>query len=628
VHPYQPTFAAAAWVLAQRGERVAPLMIELLKDDVPGLRAGALGVLAQLYRHDGETFRTQVDDPRLTEVLAAVAPLIDDTSNDVRRAVIGLVNSVRVDNADTRRILRKIATTPDMGTQAGIQGLMRYQIQDPALRVDLARLSAETLIAMENPNPGSLKVLPICATAHLAMCEPLIPACVRLLDTHALTLWGMFSDSPTQAVMAIFEQFPADPRVRKALPSVLRFYTRKVGGKNGWWIHVQEGPRRILLRVGPAALPALGAFLASEREVFARYAAGEATPANAWKTLWPGAELRFEELADVAALIGALHGPTPAEEAVALMCRLYVERDWSEAERQMIRDRLAAMGPPAAPHIRRLLKTLPGEARGRITKRIAAWQAGDGEKLKALQREIKPLTEHLGRIDALAAELADMATLVELAGMGKAAPEEVAAACRLCTRRPWVPQRAILRNTLQKWGSAAAGPIRRFIPADRAYFDERMAALDAEEAHCRATQRFGRGLEGSLIRLDLARADVKDDYAALADLAAVIEAAGAPKLSKAAAADLCRIYTRRGWARQNEAIAAALPKAGAGVGGVIGEQIALAEAARAEATAAKLSYLSNSVKSRYKWRYDRARALEGNLTRGIAELKKIAGATR
>ncbi len=54
---------------------------------------------------------------------------------------------------------------------------------------------------------------------------------------------------------------------------------------------------------------------------------------------------------------------------------------------------------------------------------------------------------------------------------------------------------------------------------------------------------------------------------------------------------------------------------------------ALAEA-QTEATAAKLSYMSNSVKSRYKWRYDRARALEANLTRGIAGLKTIARANK
>jgi hypothetical protein len=45
-----------------------------------------------------------------------------------------------------------------------------------------------------------------------------------------------------------------------------------------------------------------------------------------------------------------------------------------------------------------------------------------------------------------------------------------------------------------------------------------------------------------------------------------------------------------------------------------------------QAVQQKLTCMSNTVKSRYKWRYDRARDLEANLNRGIKALGEIARA--
>ncbi len=621
-HPYQPTANAAAAELASRGDKVAPLMIALLKDNVAEIRSGAVTAMAKLYHHDGETFRTKVDNPALAKVLDAIAPLIDDPDNDVRRAVINFVTSVRVDSPATRGILAKIAKTPDVGTLAGIQSILRNQIQDPDLRVELARISAETLMEMDNPNPGSLKVLPISSTAHVEACEPLIPACVRLLDTHALTLWGMFSDSPTQAAMQILERFPTDPRVVKALPSILRFYTRKFGGKNGYWIHVQEGPRRITLRMGPKALPALKAFIPAERELFKRYASGAATPANAWSKLSTGHKLRFEELDDVAAMIRALHGPMPAADAVPLMCRVYLQRDWSEDERQMIRDRLVALGPQAASLVRQQLPSLTELATKRVSGLIAKWRkTEEATNVRSLTKLIQAMEGHLGQIESYATELADAATLIETVA-GKPTPERARTLCKLYVRRGWVPQRTLIRNTLLKWGPRTVKAVRQFPKADRPYYQECIAKLAEAEVHSRATLRFGRGLDGALIRHDLDRAELADTYAALGELATVIEAAGQAKPSVATVAELCRIYARRGWPRHRRAIKPVLARTDAAE--TIRAQIKLAEADLAEAVEMKHMCLANTVKSRYRWRYDIARTTEANLRAGIAGLQKLA----
>jgi len=621
-HPFPIAGSAAAKVLAERGEPVTPLMLKLLKDNVAGLRAGAANVLARLYHHEGETFRKQVS-PELEKVLAAVRPLINDPDNRVRRAVIRFVNESRVDNPDTRHILLEVAKTRDIGILGSVQGTLRYQLRDPEFRVDLARQSAETLVAMDSPSPGSFKVIQIVSSAHLELCRPLVPASVRFLDRHCLTLWGMFSNSPSVAAMDICERFCDDPRVREALPIILRVYTRKVGGKNVYWTHLQEGPRRILLRIGPKALPTLRAFLNSERALFRKYAASEAQPVNKWNQLWPGHELRFEELEDVAELIRSLHGQKTAGQAVPLMCRIYLERDWSETERQMIRDRLAALGPAVVPLVRQSLKTLPDEARRRLDSRLTSWKRSGKEKLRPLQREIKPLEEHKERIGALAAELGDIATLVQLLALPEPSAAGVETLCRLYIRRDWAPQRAMIRDTLERWGPGTAPRIRKFITADRPYLDQRMANLDDEEAHCRKTQRFGRGLETSLIRLDLARQDLRTWYDELNDLADVIDCVDQAKLSEQALARLCTIYTRRGWASQNKRILAALKRNGPSAAAAIRKHLTAEKEALAEVVARKLSYLSNTVKSRYKWRYDRAKTLEAHMAQGIRELESV-----
>jgi len=359
--------------------------------------------------------------------------------------------------------------------------------------------------------------------------------------------------------------------------------------------------------------------------VFQRYASGAEKPVNDWKTLWPGCELRFEELEDVAALIGALHGQTPTGEAVSLMGRLYLQRDWSETERQAMRDRLVAIGTPAAALLRAKLKALTEQAGKSVDRRIAKWRSEGQVKLKHLQREIKPLAQHRLGIDSLAAELSDLAELIEAVAADGPSDERAKALCRIYVRHNWLAQRELIRDTLGKWGPGGTGTMRDFAKIDADWVKQRSRAIDADEAHSRATQRFGRGLETSLIRVDLARKDLADDYEALADLAAVIAASARPAdVPEYALAQLCRIYTHRGWRKPNEAIAAVLAKGGPEVARAIQAQLKAAEADLAEAVKMKYMCLSDTVKSRYRWRYDRARALEVNLRKGIDALKQMA----
>ena len=105
------------------------------------------------------------------------------------------------------------------------------------------------------------------------------------------------------------------------------------------------------------------------------------------------------------------------------------------------------------------------------------------------------------------------------------------------------------------------------------------------------------------------------------------------KLDQALASyDLAKIeYARREKLLQEKVIAqgaldqtrAEMEKSSAAVSQLQAE-LKTAEADLAEAVEMKYMCMSDTVKSRYRWRYNRARALEANLRKGIDGLRKMA----
>lgn len=627
-HPHPIPAAAAAKALAAHGEKAVPFIKKLLKDSHPALRRGALIALGEMYRYEGEGLRTEIP-PELAGVLRLIRPMIKDDDAWVRSTVTGLVKGLKVENGDIHEILYTMATDPAPNVRGAAGGMARYQIRDPHARVKVFTLITETSNKAETVKPTDFP-LGIASTAHLEHMRESIPAALGFLDRHCLSLWGMFSDGPSKASMNILERFADDARVMAGLPIILKVYSRKFGGKNVWWTHLQEGPRRILLAIGPGALPAVQEFIVSERELFERYASGQAKPVNKWEGLKGGCEERFAELELTAELIRCLHDQKEMAEAVPFVCRIYLDKDWSDVERARMRKWLTGKGTAAVPLVREAATPLKQELMQKVDDEIAAKQKDaeqekDHRKRRTIQQAIEKLGKRKDFVDERSRELEDMLTSIENAAPEKATPDAVKTLCRLYIRRSWPFQDELIRNRLVAWGAGAAPAIREFVESDKSYLTHMLAQFDEEEAHARKTLRFGRGLDGALVRLDLARKDLHSWYDELRDLASLVEWSAADRLPADAASELCRMYTRRGWESQNTLIGKILARGGAPALAAIREHIKAEEEALPEEVKMIHHFLPYTPRSRYKWQYERHKEREAKMRRGVRELRELIG---
>jgi len=119
--PSHSPMDGAVLALAERGEEVVPLLKRLLSDTHPGVRCGALGVLSNLYEHEGDEYRHEVPE-ELKEIIDLAQPLTRDEHPMVRNAATGLLLGLKVLNDDVVDVLRDMAKLED----ARIDHAVRY----------------------------------------------------------------------------------------------------------------------------------------------------------------------------------------------------------------------------------------------------------------------------------------------------------------------------------------------------------------------------------------------------------------------------------------------------------------------------------------------------------------------
>jgi len=618
-HPFPPAAGAAAKALASRGEKSLPLINKLLQDSHPAIRLGAINALAIMYHYDGKEMREEIPED-LAGSLKSVRPLIRDDDAWVRSSVANFFTSLKVLNEDIYEVLYVMASDPDGSVRSRAGSIARYNIKDADVRIKIYTLMTDVANRTESQVPQHYG-LGIVTTSHAERCQPAIQAAIDVLaNPKVMALSGMFSDSATHSAMTILVQFADDPRVTEALPIILRMYTRKGSGRSPWWNHLLELPRRILLRIGPSALPSLREFIDAERKLFAQVASSDTQPTEVKISVGPGHELRFQELEEVSALIPCLHGTKPLADSVSTMCRIYLERHWSETERSLIRERMLALGPPTVPLIRKAVEELPALVSKTLDTRIEVLKA-DGASDKW---QITPVKEHQARIPDLKSELEDFASLIEFLKLKQPAEDSITSLCRLYIRPDWSIHRQPIRDTLQRWGVPSAASIRSFVKSDEPYRSTKLTQYDEEEAHARTTLRFGRGLDGALVRLELARKDLNDLYSQLTDLATVIEAGSAKKATGEALTDLCRIYVRRAWPSQNESLRKLLERTGKAALPAIREHVKSEKDYLPEVVHQKYHFQPYTARSRYKCQFERWKDLEAKITKGVAALEELA----
>jgi len=640
-HPHPIPSSAAARALGLYRDAALPFIKRLLGDTHAGTRMGALKALQFGYGRKADGPMWDTVPPAVQDVLTAVVPLAGDPDPWVRRGVLDLVRSLRVENAEIHKILYRLAGDGHVGVRAAVCDLMRFDMKDPAARVRIGIINNVATNRAETRTPADYRLLRP-ANAHIEECRAAIPVVLDFLRRHGQGLYGMWADRPRVTAMKVLSHYHDDPRVAAALPLLMERYT--LGGSREWY-----GPTRtILLKIGPKALPALRAFLATGKQRLGR---GDVDADVDWSAVRYSYPRRLRELAAVAEMIPLVHGRARPEGARAI-CRAYVMSWWSRSERALLREALLRIGPAGAGEIRKATKGLAADADTSLAAAAEALEAGRAEGLskaegRALAGEKAHIQKHRWQLGRVADELKDVASLAELLAADRLGAKQVESLCRIYRRRiawddvifepaklgwipwpdnwePW-PEVARIRAKLRQGGAGAAPAIRAFIESEKAYRRQRAAYYDDREAFFRGCHvvRFGRGLDGTLIQLDYARADLIDAYAQLTDLALVLEIQGGRKPTAADLAVLCRIYTRRPWPGERKIIDAVLKAQGASAAKRIADHIAAEKAYRVGVVRPnRHAQYANMARARFIWMHDRWRALGQAIDSGIAGLAR------
>ncbi|MGB2819686.1 MAG: DUF6288 domain-containing protein, partial [Phycisphaerae bacterium] len=473
----------AVLALSEQGEKVVPLLKRLLADEHPGIRAAALSTLARMYESDSEEYRTDVP-AELLEIIKLAQPLTRDRSAWVRNAATGLMLSLKVINDDVCQVLREMARLE--GTK--IDHAVRYGIKDPALRTELSMELIDTANRGKSKVPADYKPLNWAAGAHLDLCEPYLQTAINTLNNpEVLMLYGFFSQGPPNNSLEILFTYHDNPLVLKHLPDVLRFAARKREKFNHYWAPCVDHPHRIVIKLGPKALPIVEALCRSERDLYKRIQAGQEEQPVWWKEdSVEFLETWCQDMQVTCEMVRCLYGRKPTEQAVGSLCGIYLaNRPWGSWQRQQIRDHFTRLGVEVVPALRQAVAVSESSPKAELDKQIAAKRsevetAGHRHDKAKRQKELDVLLD----ADQRFSELAELASVIEALSAKPPSTAGVQTLCRFYVKRPWgkeypfvkadsscmrqfdETQLALIRDTFQKWGKAALPALRTFLEKD------------------------------------------------------------------------------------------------------------------------------------------------------------------
>ena len=282
----------------------------------------------------------------------------------------------------------------------------------------LEKHAAATLIIIEQSIQDGMLAT---AQTQLDLCEPYLQTAIDTLNNpEVLNMYGFFSNHPPHGALELFSHYSDNPLVRAHLSGMLRFAVRKRGSLDSYWYAIVEFPHRILIKIGPEALPELDAFCKSEEALYKQIQAGQVEQPGWWKedsikylTEWR------RQMEVTAELVRCLYGKRATGEAIVSMCEIYLSsRPWGAWERQQIRDHLMELGPKSLPMLRRSVADRLPALTARFDRQIAAKQAEaeaeiDKRARGAIQKELEAIEGHKGDLAHRVEELRGLTSLVD-----------------------------------------------------------------------------------------------------------------------------------------------------------------------------------------------------------------------
>jgi hypothetical protein len=204
---------------------------------------------------------------------------------------------------------------------------------------------------------------------------------------------------------------------------------------------------------------------------------------------------RYNELAELAAVIESLNAKDPSADDVVTLCRFYVKRPWGnqyfftrsessylraldETQLVLIRKKLIAWGPAALLELKQFLED-DGKVLAALLDQLTADEAHwelQRPRLRGLP--LARIAREREDIQAIRAELRDIAALIECAEADKLTAEQIGLLCRLYTRSGWPGQYGLIEGLLKTSGSGAKRVIRKHIQQDNATLSELQPVIE------------------------------------------------------------------------------------------------------------------------------------------------------
>ena len=648
-HPHLAPQRAAVRALAGHGKAALPIVEKLLTDSHPGLRTGGVDTLIEMQRQM-VAMENDVDAAYRADLAALIKRirlLVNDKNERVRAAVAAFAGEQTAFTPEVLAVLYAMAQDPYRNVRNQALTIMRHKLVSANVeaRVKVCALSCARANQLGAAAIATDFRLRFVTTAYLELSKPCLQASIDIFkNPHVLVMWGMFSNQPTEAAVDILEQWYDDPRVLAALPDVLHFSTRKVvgGNANHYWAHLLNGPRRLILKIGPKAAPTVEAFVASERKVFEGFLSGQAqsVPVNDWSSVVPGYRHRLQEIEEALTLARALHGDMPLNEAIPTVCRIYLERDWSDRERAIVREYLLDQEHGI---VDRVSKALPAarvaaannqkahRAALLLEKKNALKTAAErnivskGQAADSVGAALKSIDAHAKRLDELVADLESAALLAEALRQTKPSDKAAKFLCAEYLRRNWPGMRVRVLRLFESWGPAGASVIRSAVQEEEAWRDAECDAGKALEAKgavllSQTSQGGGKSMiaDGQVRQQEAHRL-----YGQLDDMATYLKLSDQSHHSPTDLKELCRILTRRGWEEPSVTILQILKKNRAQATALIAEYIRREEEALTPIRKRMDELLGYTVRYQYRREFHFLKPQYQSMTSGLAALHGI-----
>ncbi len=638
-HPHPVGMMSAAKAMADRGDAAWPLTKKLLGDTHAGIRMGAIKVLYYRFSRPADAKILVKAPAAMQPMLTAVRPMAKDADPWVRNAVMGLVRDLRVESPEVNDMLITLAGDESISVRAAVSDLVCQRIKDPKTWVEVGILCNQATNASAAPTPADFRLLRA-VRGHMECAREAVPVMIEFMAVHGQMLYGMWAERPKVTAALLMNAYPDDPRVRKALPLLVRRYA--VQGPDSPYC----GLREAMLQIGPDALPAIRAYVNAKDAHKQRVKNGR-EPGQIWPVLEISFDRRIRELTLLDQAIEFVSAATV--EQVPAMVASYLSGPWSQSERGRLRMTMLKLGPAASPAIRGAIESGKAAASKQIAAELADVETRLAEKFEKvfgrnIEAELRRVNEQRAQLDRVTGELVRLAETIEMLGVENPTADQVQSLCRLYrehidwedtvyepAKPGWTPApltqlpRPDLRLIRAKLLSCATPEaLLAFVSSDQPHRNARTRYWAAREQFFRdhPSVRFGRGLDTVLVNLKFTRDDLTDAYRQLGDIATLGRLKG--KLAaKAPTADLCRIYTRRDWPAGRDLIEAELRSRGRSVEAAVAKHIAAEAQYRKKVQAERETFYAYLGRSRFVWQHDRLKALGATIDDGVAGLAEL-----